>query len=77
MIAQQMIPDIEQQQRDYGTPVKSIVRHMLGLYAGQPGGKRWRRILSTEAFHDGVRAGPLIDKALKAVDSNRDLPRAA
>ncbi|HEX5418624.1 MAG TPA: tRNA dihydrouridine(20/20a) synthase DusA [Gammaproteobacteria bacterium] len=28
-----------------GTPLKSMTRHLLGLFAGQPGGRRWRRTL--------------------------------
>lgn len=77
IIALQMIPYMEQQHRDYGTPVKSVTRHILGLFAGQRGGKAWRRILSTEAFRDDVEAGTLIRKALKTVDSNLNLPVAA
>ncbi len=41
-----MIPYIENQQRLYNTPVKSVIRHMLGLFHGQRGGKTWRRTLS-------------------------------
>jgi len=29
-----------------GTSLKSMTRHLMGLYAGQPGGRRWRRFLS-------------------------------
>jgi len=29
-----------------GTPLRAIARHMLGLYHGRPGGRRWRRMLS-------------------------------
>ena len=29
-----------------GTPLKSMTRHLLGLRAGQPGGRRFRRALS-------------------------------
>jgi tRNA-dihydrouridine synthase A len=29
-----------------GTPLRAIVRHMLGLYHGHPGGRRWRQLLS-------------------------------
>ena len=47
-IVRMMIPYIERQQRDYGTPVKSITRHMLGLFQGQRGAKKWRQYLSTE-----------------------------
>jgi tRNA-dihydrouridine synthase A len=29
-----------------GTPLRAIARHMLGLYHGRPGGRRWRQALS-------------------------------
>ena len=29
-----------------GAPVKTVGRHMLGLFAGQPGAKIWRRYLA-------------------------------
>ncbi|MEM9531320.1 MAG: tRNA dihydrouridine(20/20a) synthase DusA [Pseudomonadota bacterium] len=32
-----------------GTPLKHMTRHVLGLYAAQPGGRRWRRVLSEKA----------------------------
>ena len=32
-----------------GTPLRAIARHMLGLYHGRPGGRRWRRMLSDAA----------------------------
>jgi len=35
-----------------GTPLRSMTRHMLGLYQGLPGARRWRRTLS-----EGVAAG--------------------
>lgn len=30
----------------YGTPVKSVARHMIGLFQGVPGAKAWRQALS-------------------------------
>lgn len=68
-IARSMIPYIEQQGRDLGTPVKSITRHMLGLFQGQRGGKAWRRVLSTDAFKPDVVAADLIEKALYPFES--------
>ncbi len=68
-IALAMIPYIEQQQRDFGTPVKSITRHLLGLFAGQPGGKGWRQVLSTESFQPDIQANDLIQKALGKIRS--------
>lgn len=35
-----------------GTPLRSITRHMLGLYQGMPGARSWRRALS-----EGVAKG--------------------
>lgn len=49
-----MIPYIEQQSRDYGTPMKSITRHMIGLFNGERGSRAWRRMLSTEAHCEGA-----------------------
>ena len=40
-----MIPYIERQM-SAGTELKNIARHLLGLYAGQPGARAWRRHLS-------------------------------
>ncbi len=40
-----------------GVPLHAMTRHMLGLFNGVPGGRRWRRVLSEQ----GVRAGAGID----------------
>ncbi len=40
-----------------GTPLHAMTRHMLGLFNGAPGGRRWRRVLSER----GVRAGAGVD----------------
>ncbi|MEL6235261.1 MAG: tRNA dihydrouridine(20/20a) synthase DusA [Pseudomonadota bacterium] len=46
-----------------GTRLNQITRHMLGLFAGCPGARRWRRLLSEEAARPG--AGPeLVERAL-------------
>ena len=54
-------------QRARGMPLRAIARHMLGLYHGRPGGRRFRQILS-----DSVRlrdAGPeLLEEALAAAE---------
>jgi tRNA-dihydrouridine synthase A len=34
------------QQVAHGMPLRAIARHMLGLYHGRPGGRRWRQMLS-------------------------------
>jgi tRNA-dihydrouridine synthase A len=33
-----------------GVPARAVLRHMLGLYQGKPGARRWRRLLSDPAF---------------------------
>lgn len=63
-IARAMIPYIEEQSRRHGTPIKSITRHMLGLYQGQHGGKNWRRALSTLPFQPGITAREVIERAI-------------
>lgn len=45
------IPYIEARLAE-GAPLHAMTRHMLGLFNAQPGGRAWRRTLSTE----GVRA---------------------
>ena len=38
-----------------GVPLKSITRHMLGLFRGCAGARAWRRYLSGNAFRDDAR----------------------
>jgi len=46
-----------------GTPLAAMTRHMLGLFAGRPGARAWRRILTVEAAR--ADAGPeVLDAAL-------------
>ncbi len=49
------LPYIEQQLMA-GVRLQSITRHILGLFAGQPGGKHWRRYLSENSRQEN--AGP-------------------
>ena len=61
-----MLPYIEAHLRA-GGKLHQVTRHMLGLFAGRPGARQWRRILSTGATRPG--AGPeLVLEALSAVD---------
>lgn len=46
-----------------GTPLKYIARHLLGIYHGQPGGRRFRRCLSEGAHLPGA-GWPLVQQAL-------------
>ncbi len=54
-----------------GVPLNAMTRHMLGLFAGQPGARSWRRRLTTGA----VRGGGLevLDMALAAVAESAEL----
>ncbi len=40
-----------------GVPVRAITRHVLGLFNGLPGARRWRRHLSEAAHRPGADAG--------------------
>jgi len=44
-----------------GTPLRAIVRHMLGLYHGQPNARIWRRMLSDAGLLAANRPGLLLD----------------
>ncbi len=58
--------DYVETERAAGVPLKSITRHILGLFNGLPGARAWRRHLSEEAVHDG--AGPeVVEAALSRV----------
>jgi tRNA-dihydrouridine synthase A len=51
-----------------GVALHAIVRHMLGLFAGRPGARQWRRTLSEGAPRaKGVGAIAIYDAALAAV----------
>ena len=66
-IARAMIPYIEQQTQDHGTPIKSITRHMIGLFHQQPGAKKWRQALSTLPYQEHATAHSVIENALQPI----------
>lgn len=56
-------------QAELGVPIKSITRHILGLFNGLPGARAWRRYLSENAY----RASPgdqVIRQALSLAPSD-------
>ncbi|WP_071690041.1 tRNA dihydrouridine(20/20a) synthase DusA [Nioella sediminis] len=64
-VAEEMLPYIEAHLAAGGR-LNQITRHMLGLFAGRPGARHWKRILSEQAHRDG--AGPeVVQAALDAV----------
>ncbi len=50
-------------QLESGTPLKHIVRHMLGIYHGQPGGRQYRRCLA-EGAHKAGADWALVQRAI-------------
>jgi len=53
-----------------GVRLASVTRHMLGLFAGQPGARQWRRILSEQAHRAGAGLD-VLDQAQAAVAQAR------
>lgn len=51
---------------DEGVRLSSITRHMLGLFNGMPGARRWRRVLSEKGPKPGADLA-VLDEALDAV----------
>ncbi len=65
-VALKFMAYMKDQHKNYGVPIKSMTRHILGLFYGQRGGKNWRRTLSTLPYVDGADETVII-KALEAV----------
>jgi tRNA-dihydrouridine synthase A len=64
-VALEMLPYIEAH-LSAGGRLHQVTRHMLGLFAGRPGARGWKRTLSEEAHRDG--AGPeVVERALAHV----------
>ena len=54
-----------------GIALKHITRHVLGLFAGQPGGRAFRQVLSEGAHRPGAD-WTLVERALAATERERD-----
>jgi tRNA-dihydrouridine synthase A len=61
-----LVPYVDRQLAS-GTPLRAMLRHVLGLYHAQPGGRRFRQLLSDAAYLRRADATLLLD-ALAAVD---------
>ena len=68
-VAQDMLPYIERHVT-VGGKLSQITRHMISLFAGQPGARQWRRVLSEGAHRTG--AGP--DLVLQALQHLPETP---
>lgn len=59
-------------QLESGVPLHGITRHMLGLFAGKPGARKWRRYLSENApGATGEDAIEIFDAALAEIPKER------
>lgn len=65
-IARAMMP-YAQAHVDAGGKLSQVTRHMLGLFAGRPGARAWRRTLSEQAVRPGADA-TLIETALSRME---------
>jgi tRNA-dihydrouridine synthase A len=55
-----------------GTRLHAMTRHMLGLFAGEPGARQWRRILSEQAPKPGAGLD-VLDAALGAMQAHANV----
>ena len=59
-VVEQMLPYIERE-LEQGERLGRITRHMIGLFAGMPGARAWRRYISEHAFREGASAEVLLE----------------
>ncbi|MEP3244545.1 MAG: tRNA dihydrouridine(20/20a) synthase DusA [Sneathiella sp.] len=63
-VIRNILPYIEREM-EKGVPLKSITRHMLGLFQGRPGAKAWRRHISENAHLKDATPDVLTEAAAK------------
>ena len=61
-VVEAYIPYVERELAT-GVPLNAMTRHILGLYKGQPGARRWRRTISENAHRPGLDGRLLLDAA--------------
>ena len=64
-VVEKMLPYVDRVMGE-GASLNSVTRHMLGLYAGQPGARSWRRHISEHAHREGAGSEVLVN-ALNAM----------
>ncbi|MDO6521213.1 tRNA dihydrouridine(20/20a) synthase DusA [Shimia thalassica] len=69
VVVHRMLPYI-QTHLDVGGKLAQVTRHMLGLFAGKPGARMWRRVLS-EGAHRPEAGTALVLEALSHVTDNQ------
>ena len=72
MVLRAMVPYVDAQ-RARGVPLRSIARHMLGLYHGMPGGRRFRQILSDATRLRDATSALLLEALLEVEPALADL----
>ncbi len=68
-IIEQFIPYLEEQMA-LGVPLKSMTRHILGLFHDQRGGKKWRQIISQGAHLPETTPRDLLERASSTAREN-------
>ena len=51
---------------------KALIRHIMGIYAGQPGARLWRRTLSEGLSGGGLMPSEIISQALEVMRARAD-----
>ncbi len=74
-IVHAMLPYIEAH-LEAGGKLAQVTRHMLGLFAGRPGARIWRRVLSEGAHRDGAGTA-LVLEALERTQAQTALAQQA
>jgi tRNA-dihydrouridine synthase A len=64
-LVEKIVPYVDRQVGG-GASLNRVTRHMLGLFAGEPGARSWRRYISEHAHRDGAGSEVLIN-ALNAM----------
>lgn len=59
-VVEQMLPYIKRELAQ-GERLGRITRHMVGLFAGMPGARAWRRYISENAYRDGAGTEVLLE----------------
>lgn len=59
-VVDRMLPYIDTVMQE-GASLNAVTRHMLGLFAGQPGARAWRRFISEHAHREGAGSEVLVN----------------
>ena len=68
-VAREMLPYVDRHLADGGR-LHEITRHMLGLFAGRPGARAWRRVLSEGAVKPGAGTDLVLDALARVPETD-------